>query len=408
MDIIVVGGGAAGMMAAIAAAGQGHRVHLLEANEKLGKKIYITGKGRCNVTNACEQEEFFSHIVSNEKFLYSSLYGFDNRVVMDFFEGAGCPLKVERGNRVFPVSDHSSDVTKALAGQMEKLGVRVSLHCRVVDLVLREDGRIAGVITQKKETLLAKRVILCTGGCSYPVTGSDGFLLEGLKKYGHTIVELKPALVPFELKEDYGRQLQGLALKNVSLTVMEGKKKIYEGFGEMLFTHFGISGPLVLSASSFYAKKCYGKEVSGYLDLKPALTSEQLDRRILREFEENHNKQFKNALDKLFPAKLIPVMVRLSKIAPEKKVNEISREERKELVSLIKNWKLTIKGTRGFTEAIITQGGVSVKEVNPSTMESKKIPGLFLAGEMLDVDALTGGFNLQLAWSTGYQAGSAD
>ena len=395
------------MMAAIAAAGQGHRVHLLEAKEKLGRKIYITGKGRCNVTNACSQEEFFSQIVSNEKFLYSSFYGFDNRAVMDFFERAGCPLKVERGNRVFPVSEHSSDVIRALAKELDRLGVKISLNCRAVDILRQKDGSAGGVLTDKKGAVLAQRVILCTGGCSYPLTGSDGFMLEVLKKHGHTILPPKPALVPFELKEDYGRLLQGLALKNVSLLVKDGKKKIYEGFGEMLFTHFGISGPLVLSASSFYAKKSCQKEVSAYIDLKPALTEEQLDRRLLREFEEHHNKQFKNALDRLLPSKLIPVIIKVSEISPQKKVNEISREERRRLLCLMKNWEMTITKTRGFTEAIITQGGVAVKEVNPSTMESRRIPGLFLAGEMLDIDALTGGFNLQLAWSTGYRAGNS-
>lgn len=406
MNVIVVGGGAAGMMAAVACAKNGAKVQLLERNEKLGKKVYITGKGRCNVTNACETEDFLNQIVSNKKFMYSSFYHFDNRAVMAFFEEAGCPLKIERGNRVFPVSDHSSDIIKVLAKTLEKLGVDIRLHSRVTDLLLKEDGRIGGVVVEEKH-LIADRVILAAGGCSYPVTGSDGSMWKILAHYGHTLVEPKPALVPFVLKEDYGKELQGLALKNVNLLVKEGKKKIFEGFGEMLFTHFGISGPLVLSASSFYAKKYLGKEIDCYLDLKPALTEEQLDKRIIREFEEHQNKQFKNGLDKLFPAKLTPVMVRLSGISPEKKVNEITREERKHLVYLIKNWKMTVTGTRGFSEAIVTQGGIAVKEVNPSTMESKLIPGLYLAGEMLDIDALTGGYNIQLAWSTGYLAGDS-
>ncbi len=407
MKVIVVGGGAAGMMAAIEAAGKSHQVELLEQNEKLGKKIYITGKGRCNVTNACDLDEFFQNVVSNEKFLYSSIYQYDNQAVMDFFESNGCPLKVERGNRVFPVSDHASDVTKALADKMKVLGVKVILHCRVEDLIIKEDGSIGGVITAKKEKKIADRVIFATGGLSYEATGSDGSGIRILKKYGHSIAEPHPALVPFELKENFGARLQGLSLKNVNFSIKNGKKKVYDGFGEMLFTHFGISGPLVISASSYYAKQMYGKEVKCQIDLKPALTAEQLDKRILREFEESKNKQFKNALDKLFPAKLVPVMVELSGIDPEKKVNEITKEERKQLVNLIKNWEMTITGTRGFREAIITQGGVTVKQVNPSTMESKIIPGLYLAGEMLDVDALTGGFNLQLAWSTGYLAGSS-
>lgn len=407
MKVIVVGGGAAGMMAAVTAAGQGHEVELLEKNEKLGKKIYITGKGRCNVTNACDLEEFFSNIVSNEKFLYSAIYQFDNTAVMDFFEKGGCPLKIERGNRVFPVSDHASDITKVLADKLKSLGVKVTYHCTVEDLILKEDGTVAGVVTVKNERKKADRVILATGGLSYEPTGSDGSGIRILEKYGHKIADLKPALVPFELKENYGSLLQGLALKNVNFTIKNGKKKVYDGFGEMLFTHFGISGPLVISASSYYAKQMYGKEVKCSIDLKPALTEEQLDKRILREFEENKNKQFKNALDKVFPAKLVPVIVDLSEINPDKKVNEITREERKKLVTLIKNWEMTITGTRGFREAIITQGGVNVKGVNPSTMESKVIPGLYIAGEMLDIDALTGGYNLQLAWSTGYLAGSS-
>ena len=407
MKVIVVGGGAAGMMAAVSAAGQGHRVQLLERNEKLGKKVYITGKGRCNVTNACELEDFFCNIVSNKKFLYSSLYQFDNQAVMNFFEQAGCPLKVERRHRVFPVSDHSSDVIKALANTLDRLGVQVTFHCRVKDIFCREDGSVAGVITEKGERLYADRVILATGGLSYPVTGSDGAIHQVLERHGHKVTALKPALVPLELKEDYGSRLQGLSLKNVNLQLKLGNKKIYEGFGEMLFTHFGISGPLVLSASSFYAKKCFKEEVKCILDLKPALTDEQLDKRILRDFGENHNKQFKNALDKLFPSKLIPVMIDLSGISDHKRVNEITREERRQLIRLIKNWEMTVIGTRSFKEAIITQGGVAVKEVNPSTMESRIIPGLFLAGEMLDIDALTGGYNIQLAWSTGYLAGSS-
>lgn len=407
MKVIVVGGGAAGMMAAIAAAEKGHNVEVLERNEKLGKKIYITGKGRCNVTNACDLEEFFTNIVSNEKFLYSSIYQYDNNAVMEFFENNGCPLKVERGNRVFPVSDHASDVTKALADKMKSLGVKIIFHCKVEDLIINDSGCVEGVVTNKKELRKADRVILATGGLSYEPTGSDGSGIRILEKYGHKIAQPKPALVPFELKEDYGARLQGLALKNVNFSIKDGKKKIYDGFGEMLFTHFGISGPLVISASSYYTKQMFGKEVKCRIDLKPALTEEQLDKRILREFEENKNKQFKNSMDKLFPSKLVPLMVELSDIDPDKKVNEITKEERKKLVNLIKNWEMTITGTRGFREAIITQGGVAVKGVNPSTMESKVIPGLYIAGEMLDIDALTGGFNLQLAWSTGYLAGNS-
>ena len=405
--IIVVGAGAAGMMAAIAAASQKIPVLLLERNEKAGKKVYITGKGRCNVTNACDIEELFSSIISNEKFMYSALYQFSNYSVMEFFENEGCKLKTERGSRVFPVSDHSSDVIKVLVEKMKSLGVEIQYHSLVEDLIIDEEKRIKGVVLENGELLYAKKVILATGGLSYAPTGSDGKMLGILEKHGHKIVEPKPALVPFELKEDYGPLLQGLALKNISLTVKNGKKSLYEGFGEMLFTHFGISGPLVLSASSHYAKKAYGKEVQAILDLKPALDEEQLDKRILRDFEESKNKQFKNSLDKLLPAKLIPVIINLSKISPEKKVNEISREERKGLVRCIKSMEMTITGTRGFREAIVTQGGVNVKEVNPSTMESKLFSGLYFGGEMLDIDAVTGGYNIQLAWSTGHLAGSS-
>ena len=405
MKVIVVGGGAAGMMAAIAAAESGHQVELLERNEKLGKKIYITGKGRCNVTNACDLEEFFSNVVCNEKFLYSSIYQYDNQAVMDFFETNGCQLKVERGNRVFPVSDHASDITKTLADRMKMLGVKITLHCKVEDLILKEDGSVGGVVTARGKKMNADRVIFATGGLSYEPTGSDGSGIRIMERYGHAISQTKPALVPFELKEDVGVRLQGLALKNVNFSIKNGKKKVYDGFGEMLFTHFGISGPLVISASSYYVKQMYGKEVKCSIDLKPALTEEMLDKRILREFEENKNKQFKNALDKMLPSRLIPVMIELSEINPEKKINEVTKEERKRLVNLMKNWELTITGTRGFREAIITQGGVAVKGVNPSTMESKVVPGLYMAGEMLDIDALTGGFNLQLAWSTGHLAG---
>lgn len=405
-QILVVGAGAAGMMAAIAAAEEGAKVLLLERNDKVGRKIFITGKGRCNVTNACDTEELFSHIVSNEKFMYSALYQFHNHQIMEFFESKGCPLKVERGNRVFPVSDHSSDVIKVLTEYMKELGIVVRYHALVEELLMGEEGEVRGVILENGEKVFAKKVILGTGGLSYAPTGSDGKMLKILEEHGHRIVEPRPSLVPFELKEDLGQKLQGLSLKNVTLTVKNGKKVLFQGFGEMLFTHFGISGPLVLSASSHYAKKAYGKEVSAILDFKPALDEEQLDKRILRDFEENQNKQFKNALDKLLPAKLIPVIMEYSGISPEKKVNEITREERKKLGFLLKHFQMTVTGTRSFREAIVTQGGVHVKEVNPSTMESKIIPGLYLAGEMLDIDAVTGGYNITLAWSTGHLAGN--
>lgn len=405
-QIIVIGGGAAGMMAAIGAAKEGAKVTLLEQNEKTGKKIFITGKGRCNLTNACEQEDFFEHVISNGKFLYSAFYQMDNRTVMDFFENAGCRLKVERGERVFPISDHSSDVITALNRQMEKENVKICLHTRVKEILTTEAKmQITGVKLVDGRVLNADAVVVATGGRSYESTGStgDGYLFA--EEAGHTVREIKPALVPFTVKEDWCMELQGLSLKNVSVTLKSGKKKIYEGFGEMLFTHFGVSGPLILSASSYYVKKYYGVPAELSIDLKPALTTEQLDKRLLKDFDENKNRQFKNALDGLFPSKLIPVMIRLSGISPEKRVNEITKEERSVLIQCMKNLSLTVTGTRGFKEAIITQGGVHVKEINPSTMESKLVKGLYFAGEVLDLDAVTGGFNLQIAWSTGYLAG---
>lgn len=410
-QIIVIGGGAAGMMAAIGAAGSGACVTVLEQNEKTGKKIFITGKGRCNLTNACEQEDFFEHVISNGKFLYSAFYQMDNRSVMDFFENAGCRLKIERGERVFPVSDHSSDVIAALNRQMEKAGVKVCLHTKVKEILTAKESRqgerseITGVRLANGSVLKADAVIIATGGKSYESTGSTGDGYRFAQSVGHTVKEIKPALVPFTVREDWCMELQGLSLKNVSVTLKNDKKKIYEGFGEMLFTHFGVSGPLILSASSYYVKKFYDVPLQLMIDLKPALTVEQLDKRLLKDFDENKNRQFKNALDGLFPAKLIPIMIRLSGISPEKRVNEITKEERNTLIQLTKNLTLTVTGTRDFKEAIITQGGVHVKEVNPSTMESKLVKGLYFAGEVLDLDAVTGGFNLQIAWSTGYLAG---
>ncbi len=406
--IIVIGGGAAGMMAAIAAAEKGAEVTLLEQNEKTGKKVFITGKGRCNITNACESEKFFENIISNGKFLYSAFYQMDNQAIIRFFEEAGCKCKEERGERIFPVSDHSSDVIAALNRQMTNRQVKVYLHSKVKELLTEqtEEGtQISGVVLADGKHLTADKVIVATGGKSYEATGStgDGYLFA--EAVGHTVKEIKPALVPFTIREEWCMQMQGLALKNVSVLLQCGKKKIYEGFGEMLFTHFGVSGPLILSASSYYVKKYIGQPVTLSIDLKPALTKEQLDKRVLRDFEENRNKQFKNSLDGLLPSKMIPVILKLSGILPEKKVNEVTKEERGMLVELLKNLTMQVTGTRDFKEAIVTQGGVHVKEVNPSTMESKLVKGLYFAGEVLDLDAVTGGFNLQIAWSTGYLAG---
>jgi len=417
--VIVVGGGAAGMMAAIAAADAGAKVTIYEHNEKLGKKLFITGKGRCNVTNAGDMENLFANVMTNEKFLYSAFYTYDNQAVMNFIEKAGCPLKVERGDRVFPVSDHSSDIIAAFTRELKKRSVQIMLNTGVKDLLVEaeenkkeeanaadiENGsRIKGVLLTNGKRDMADSVIVATGGISYASTGSTGDGYRFAQDSGHIVTERKPSLVPFDLKDEWCKEAMGVSLKNVSLRMVCGKKEIYSGFGELLITHFGISGPLVLSASSYYVSKAKG-ETMLYLDLKPALTTEQLDKRVLRDFEESKNKQFRNALSHLFPQKLIPVMIQLSGIDPEKKVNEITREERKSFVELIKNVPMTIAGVRDFKEAVITKGGVSVKQVNPSTMESKLVRGLYFAGEVLDLDALTGGYNLQIAWSTGYLAG---
>ncbi len=401
---VVIGGGAAGMMAAAVAAENGRSVILLEKNEKLGKKLYITGKGRCNVTNACGRDKFFENIVSNPKFLYSAFSTFDNKRLEIFLENNGCHLKEERGERVFPASDHASDVTAAFERFFKKSGVQVRLHCKVREIETDGD-RIIGVILEDGRAIPAECVIVATGGLSYPVTGSTGDGHRMAQALGHKVTDCAPALVALETEEDWCKKLQGLSLKNVSLTMSCGKKKLYQGFGEMLFTHYGVSGPLVLSASSFYGKKKGTEAVSLTIDLKPALSEEQLDKRILRDFEENRNRQFKNALGGLYPAKLISVMIERSGIDPEKKVHEVTKQERRRLAELTKAFTLQVRGKRGFEEAVITQGGVSVKEVNPSTMESKLVRGLYFAGEVLDLDGLTGGFNLQIAWSTGYLAG---
>ena len=392
------------MMAAYAAAESGHAVTLLEQNEKLGKKLFITGKGRCNLTNASDMEQLFANVVSNRKFLYSAFYSYDNEQVISFFESHGMPTKTERGNRVFPVSDHSSDVIAALRGQH----VEVLLHTKVNRLLLEkrdEEKRVTGVELADHTKMHADAVIVATGGISYPSTGATGDGYRMAEESGHKMVSPTPALVPMEMKEPWVRDLQGLSLRNVRMSVTRGKKKLYEDFGEMLFTHFGVSGPLVLSASGCIPAKAFDQELSMTIDLKPALDVEQLDHRILREFDEMKNKQFKNSLGHLLPAKMIPVMIALSGIDPDTKVNEISREQRQNLLHLFKNMPLTITGLRDFKEAIITKGGVSVKDINPSTMESKLVQGLYFCGEVLDLDALTGGYTLQIAWSTGHLAG---
>lgn len=402
--VLIIGGGAAGMMAAISAAESGKSVELFEKNEKLGKKLFITGKGRCNITNAADLEDFFPAVTSNPKFLYSAFYSFTNEQVIALFERLGVRTKVERGGRVFPVSDHSSDVIQALRGEMDRLGVNVHLRAEVKNLII--DERAAkGVTLSDGRKVYGDAVIVATGGISYPSTGStgDGYRFAG--KCGHKVTELSPSLVPMEVKEWYAGELMGLSLRNIEIRITDGKKKMYQEFGEMLFTHYGVTGPVILSASSIVGNRLKDKELTLHIDLKPALTEEQLDKRVLREFEANHNRQFKNAVDSLFPAKLRPVMVELSGIPEEKKVHEITKEERLRFVRLIKDFTMTLTGLRGFNEAIITKGGVSVKEIDPGTMESKLVKGLYFAGEVLDLDAVTGGYNLQIAWSTGYLAG---
>ena len=404
--VIIIGGGAAGMFAAITAARQGQEVHVYEKNEKLGKKLFITGKGRCNITNACDMDTLFDSVITNSKFLYSSFYGYTNQDVIDFFENIGVQTKTERGERVFPQSDHSSDVIATLQRTLKNKGVTVRLHTKAEHLEI-EEGKVRGVKTSNGTTYPADAVIIATGGYSYQTTGSTGDGYRFAKKSGHTIAPLSPSLVPMTVKEDYCMQMQGLSLKNVEVKIKDGKKVLFEEFGEMLFTHFGVSGPLILSASSVVNDKIRKKELAMEIDLKPALPEEKLDARILRDFEENKNRQFKNSLAGLLPAKMIPVMIELSGIKPEKKINEITKEERRRLVNCIKHFPMTLTGLRDYNEAIITRGGVAVKNIDPSTMQSKFVKGLYFAGEVIDVDAYTGGFNLQIAWSTGYLAGSS-
>ena len=404
--VLIVGGGAAGMLASIFAARNGNEVHVFEKNEKLGKKLFITGKGRCNITNAGDMENLFENVVSNRKFLYSSFYSYTNEDVISFFETLGVPTKIERGNRVFPVSDHSSDVIGALSGEMKRAGVKVHLYTKV-SKILTENGRFSGLEFADGACDQGDACVIATGGFSYQTTGSNGDGYRFAEELGHTVTDIYPSLVPLAIEEEFVKELQGLSLKNVEAAIYDGKKKLYQDFGEMLFTHYGVSGPLILSGSSHIAKKAGEKKLKLVIDLKPALTEEQLDQRVLRDFEQNINKQFKNAVTRLFPAKLIPVMIERSKIDPEKKVHDISREERQSFVKLIKHFEMTISGLRGYNEAIITKGGVKVKEVDPGTMESKLVPGVYFAGEVLDLDALTGGYNLQIAWSTAYAAGSS-
>lgn len=413
-DVVVIGAGAAGMMAAVTAGRRGCRVCIVDRNEKPGKKIYITGKGRCNITNACEGEDFFQNVMTNHKFMYSSFYRFTNEDVIAFFEKEGLPLKIERGNRVFPVSDKSSDVIRALSGACRNCGVEFLFHSRVRSILCETDGfrAVKGVGLADGREITAGQVILAAGGRSYPSTGSegDGYLLA--EQNGHTVTRCLPSLVPMNVRGEEPAQMQGLSMKNVEMSFYtrkaDGKKKeLYREFGEMMFTHFGITGPIVLSASSRIGSVLETEQVYAELDCKPALTKEKLHRRILRDFESNPNVSLKNSLGGLLPRSMVPVILKISGLGGEKAVNQVTREEREKLVDVIKGMVFPIDSLRGWNEAVITKGGVNVREVNPSTMESRQIQGLYFAGEVLDVDALTGGFNLQIAWSTGYAAGES-
>ena len=392
------------MMASISAA-ENHEVILLEGNERIGKKLFITGKGRCNVTNAKDISEFFDFIPGNPHFLYSALYTYTNIDVMNFFEDAGIKLKVERGSRVFPNSDKSSDIINGLSKGLKEAKVDLRLHSKVKDVIFK-DRKIEAVILENGSKVKGDYFIITTGGKSYPLTGSTGIGFDLAKKMGHTIVEPTPSLVPIEIEEAWVRDLQGLSLRNIELKIKNKKnsKVVYSGQGEMLFTHFGISGPLVLSGSRFIKE---GEKFEISLDLKPALEEKQLDLRIQKDFKKNLNKDFKNSLDELLPKKLIPTIIELSKIDENKKVNSITKEERKILLNLLKNLTFTVKGLRDIKEAIVTSGGVSTKEIDPSTMQSKIIDNLYFAGEVIDVDAFTGGYNVQIALSTGYLAGKS-
>ncbi len=401
--VVVIGGGPAGMIAAGNAALNGNDVILFEKNEKLGKKLYITGKGRCNLTNASDPETLIKNTIGNPYFMYSAYYSFGSERTMEFFEGLGVSLKVERGNRVFPKSDKSSDIIKALDKFLKNSGVNVKLNSEIVDIII-EDNKVLGVVMKGKEKVLAQSVIIATGGLSYPVTGSDGAGYVFAKKGGHIISGLYPSLVPLKVSQKWCYILQGLSLKNISIEVKIRGKSVYKDFGEMMFTHFGVTGPLILSASRYITKRI-SENPEIYIDLKPALTEKELDLRILKDFEKFINRTFKNCLNELLPQKMIPVIIELSKINPDKRVNEITKEERKRICCLLKNLKLNIADTRGFSEASITCGGVNVNEIDPSTMKSKIIDGLSFAGEVIDVDCFTGGFNLQVAFSTGYLAG---
>ena len=400
--VIVIGAGPAGIMAAIHASKK-HNVILLDGNDRIGKKLFITGKGRCNVTNAKDISEFFDYIPGNPHFLYSALYSYTNEDTINFFENAGIKLKTERGGRIFPMSDKSSDIIKGLSIGLKEANVQVKLNSKVTNIIYNND-KITGVEINNTTKLNGDHFILATGGASYPLTGSRGEGQTFAKSLGHTIIDLKPSLVPIELNEPWLKELMGLSLKNISLSILKNNKVVYKNQGEMMFTNYGMSGPLVLSGSR-YVKNDGNYEVS--LDLKPDLNESELDKRLQKDFLKYQNKEFKNSLDDLLPQKMIPLIIKLSNIPENKKVNVITKEERKNLVYLLKNLKAKIKGLRPIEEAIVTAGGVNTLEIDPSTMKSKIISNLSFAGEVIDVDAFTGGYNVQIALSTGYIAGSS-
>ena len=415
MNVIVIGGGPAGMMAAIACAENGNSVILLEKKERLGRKLLITGKGRCNITSSLPIEEFIQNIPGNGQFLYSAFKNYTNNDIINFLNEEGLEVKEERGNRIFPVTNKSLDVLKCFTKRLKKLNVKIEYNMEVTEIVSRdEDGKLK-VKTANDKIFEADKVILAAGGKSYPLTGSTGDGYELVEKLGHTVTKIRPSLVPLEsFEQSMCKELQGLSLRNVNIELKnnENNKIIYQDFGEMLFTHFGVSGPTILSSSAHLVRYknidelLKNKKIVLSIDFKPALSEEKLDERILRDFAEFKNKQFKNSLDKLLPQKLIPVIIEKSEINPNKKVNEINKKERHRLVELLKNFEVTIKGFRPIDEAIVTSGGINIKEINPKTMESKLVDGLYFAGEIIDVDAYTGGFNLQIAYSTGYTAGN--
>lgn len=402
------------MIAAATASENGNEVTILEKMGNIGKKLLITGKGRCNITNSADMEEFMKNIPENSKFLYSSFNKYTNQDIVNFLKKQGVETKVERGGRIFPVSDKAQDVLEAFKRRLKELKVQIRTNFEV-SKILTEDGNVTGIEGKNGEKILADKVILATGGKSYPVTGSTGDGYRMAKMLGHTVTELKPSLVPLTTSGNSRilcQQMQGLSLKNVAIKIKNENKIIYEDFGEMLFTHYGISGPVILSASAILIRYknidelLKENKIKLYIDLKPALDEEKLDNRILRDFEELKNKQFKNSLDKLLPRKMIEPIITLIGISPEKRINEITKEERRKIVKVLKNFELTLNGFRSIEEAIVTKGGISIKEINPKTMESKIINGLYFAGEIIDLDAFTGGFNLQIAWSTGYSAGT--